>query len=229
MEEIPKIGIRRRPKPSRASLTIPKKSDRHFVGQMTFGEENGQGQCLGFASMHEHNGGLLLIYAPGVIDVEEQVRSVEYLGADGKSHKRTFDFRTTTVHGTRYGIDVKNRAVAETAKYRDDVARAAAAAIPGTADKVYIVSSRNINPEDLHLAKLFHVSRFPQPEVDRVLGAFVKGFSGHAVMRDMLETAGIGDNGFHAVMRLIRKGILTVAGCKRITLSTVVAKGEVAP
>ena len=226
MEEIPKIGIRRRPKPSRATLTIPRKSDRNFVGQLTFGEEKGQGQCLGFIGLHEHDSALTMIYAPGVIDVEEQIKSIDYLGADGEVHKRTFDFRVTTVHGSRYAIDVKNRAVAETARYRDDVTRAAAAAIPGTADKVFIVSKRNFNPEELHLAKLFHVSRFPQPEIDRVLEAFIEGFSGHAAMRDMLNAAGIGDNGFHAVMRLIHKGILTVAGSKRITLSSVVAKGE---
>ncbi len=44
----------------------------------------------------------------------------------------------------------------------------------------------------------------------------------------MLNSAGIGNDGFHAVMRLIRKGILTDAGGKRITLSPVVAKGVVA-
>lgn len=58
--------------------------------------------------------------------------------------------------------------------------RAAAAAIPGTADKVCVVSKRNFNPKMPHLAKRFHAGRFPQPEINRAPGASIEGFSGQA-------------------------------------------------
>ena len=56
-KEIPKY---RTPKPSRAVRPILKKSPKHFVGQLTFGEDKGQGQCLGFASGHEKDTALLV-------------------------------------------------------------------------------------------------------------------------------------------------------------------------
>ena len=227
MDDTIKVGSRRRPKPSRAVLTIPKKSNSHFVGQMTFGEETGQGQCLGFASLHEHDCALLLIYAPGVIDVEEQITSIDYLGADGNVHPRTFDFRVTKIGGGRSGIEVKDVRIGDSAIYRDDVNRVAAAAIPGTADKVFVVTRRNMDPEELRKVKLFHGCRFLQPEIDRKLSEYLESFSGKAIMRDLLKAADIGDDGFQATVRLIRNGTLCVCEGNSITLSSVVAKVKV--
>ena len=218
----------RTPKSSRAKLKIPKKSSKHFVGQTTFGEDKGQGQCLGFGSMVEHNASLLLIYAPGIVDVEEQIDPVFYLGADGKTHPRWFDFRVTKIGGSRAVCDVKNNQRAEMADYRDGMDRVAAAAIPGTADKVFVVSERNIKPERLQRVKLFHGCRFPQPDLDQKLEQFIASFSGQAVLRDLLASAELGNDGFHAAVRLIRRGILLVAEDVRITLSCVVSKEEVA-
>lgn len=228
MDETNPIGLWRTPKPSRAKLKIIKKSSAHFVGQTTFGEGTGQGQCIQFGSITEYNGVLLLIYAPGVIDVEEQIEPVRYIGADGETHTRTFDFRVTKIGGSRSAIDVKYQKRSETYAYRDDVARAAAAAIPGTADKVFVVSKRNMDPARLQRVRLFHSCRFPQPEIDKTLWEYVNAFSGQAVLRDLLAAADLGDVGFHAAVRLIHRGILSVPEQVRITLSCTVAKGEVA-
>lgn len=228
MNQNKKIPKYRTPKPSRAVRPILKKSPKHFVGQLTFGEDKGQGQCVGFASGHEKDTALLLIYAPGIIDVEEQIAPVVYLGADGKSHPRTFDFRTTRIGGERAVYDVKNKAWADTAEYRDGMARVAVAAIPGTADKVYVVTKQNMKPDRLQRVSLFHDSRFPQPEFDRTLEQFVGEFTGQAVLRDLLAAAGLGDDGFQAAVRLIRQDVLFVPEEVPITLSCTVSKVEVA-
>jgi hypothetical protein len=71
------------PKPSRAMRPFARKTPNHFVGELTFGEEKGQGQTLGFGSKLEHDIALISIYRPGVIDVCEQVE-VSFIKSDGK-------------------------------------------------------------------------------------------------------------------------------------------------
>ena len=83
-------------------------------------------------------------------------------------------------------------------------------------------------PDRLQRVKLFHASRFPQPEFDRTLEQFVGEFSGQAVLRDLLAAAGLGDDGFQAAVRLIRQDVLFVPEAIRITLSCTVSKVEVA-
>ena len=227
MKNSKEMPVLRIPKPSRAALKVPKKSSYHFVGQTTFGEDKGQGQCLAFGSLLEYHTSLMLIYAKGIIDVEEQIAPVVYLGADGKTHKRWFDFRTTRIGGEKAVYDVKNKVRADTAIYRDGMKRVAAAAMPGTADKVFVVTEQNIKPERLQRVKLFHDFRFPQPQFDFVLSRFVANFTGQAILRDLLRDAGLGDDGFHAAVRLIRQDILSVPDDVRITLSCIVSKVEV--
>lgn len=222
------IGRLRTPLASRATRKIKRKSSSHFVGQMTFGEGAGQGQCLQFESKLEHDAALLLIYAPGVIDVEEQIEPVSYIGVDGKPHSRTFDFRAIKVCGTRSIVDVKDEGRSGSYAYRDDVSRAAVAVLQGKADKVFAVSKRNIDPDKLQRAQLFHGCRFAQPAIDKKLMDFVREFSGEMVLRDLLAAAGLDGDGFHAAVRLIRQGILSVPDRVRITLSCIVAKQEVA-
>ena len=94
------------PKPSRAERKIPRKSKNHFVGELTFGEELGQGQAIGFESLLEHNICLIRIYHPGVIDVREQVKTV-YLKANGRVGNHFIDFVTTEEGRRRTGIIVK--------------------------------------------------------------------------------------------------------------------------
>jgi len=103
MNKKPKYRTWLAPKPSRAQRTIPRKSKNHFVGALTFGEELGQGQVLGFESMLEHNIGLVSIYAPGVIDVREQVRVV-YVKANGKTTDHFIDFVTVEKRGRRTAL-----------------------------------------------------------------------------------------------------------------------------
>lgn len=215
----------RRPKPSRATRKIRKVSTASFVGQTTFGEDTGQGRCVVFESKTELDSLLMMIYAPGVVDVEEQIAPVRYLGADGKEHVHHFDFRVTLIGGKRTAAAVKNPRVANTARFRDQMHRVAAAAIPTAAEKVVVISDRNLDPARLERVSLFHACRFPQPEIDERLARHVDGMVEDAVLRDLLNDAGLGDVGFHAAVRLIRHNVLTVPEDVRITLSCVVSKG----
>jgi hypothetical protein len=82
------------PKPSRAERNIPRKSNNHFLGELTFGEELGQGQVIGFESLLEHNICLVGIYRPGVVDIREQVRTA-YLDANGRTGDHFIDYVAT--------------------------------------------------------------------------------------------------------------------------------------
>lgn len=207
MGKKPKYRTWLAPKPSRAQRTIPRKSNNHFVGALTFGEELGQGQVLGFESMLEHNIGLVSIYTPGVIDVREQVRVV-YTKANGKTSDHFIDFVTVEKKGRRTALIVKPHYRAVRAKFRDTVARVAAAAIPSVVDRVVVVTERVLDPMKLARVEQFHASRFAQPEFDTMARNALSCFEGILSIREFLAMAGLGTEGFHAVVRMVRFGLL---------------------
>ncbi len=218
----------RPPKPSRAQRKIPRKSSDHFLGQLTFGEEAGQGQCLQFESLLEYKTALLLIYRPGIVDVREQVGPVMFTKANGKAGKHYFDFITYEAAGRRTGVMVKPEWRAEKAEFQDEAARVRAAAVPTVVDRVVVVTERQIHPHKLARASLFHYCRFAQPEHDKVLACAANDFEGPATVRDFCRAAGIGDEGYHGAIRLIRKGILRTDVEWPLNLGSVVRRGVIA-
>ncbi|SEQ86687.1 hypothetical protein SAMN05428995_1129 [Loktanella sp. DSM 29012] len=194
-----------RPKPSRASRSIPKKTKGSIVGQLTFGEEHGQGQCLVFESKLERDVALVSIYAPGVVDIEDQVGPVHWVDATGKSRKHTFDFKVTTVRRSgkteRVALVVKPERRAQTAKFRDQIERVARSAVPTFADKVCIVTEANVCEKSLTRAIQLHGARIPVPEIDTMLGE-ISNIKSWTVIRDALSTVGLGPEGFGGILRL---------------------------
>lgn len=215
------------PKPSRAERPIPKKSSNHFLGELTFGEELGQGQVLTFESFLEHNVALVAIYTPGVIDIREQVK-VRYVKANNDVGTHWVDFVTTEKGGRRTAILVKPRRFAQTLSFRDEAARVRAAASPLIADRLVIATERTLLGGKLERAEQYHASRFAQPSLDRGVREVVGNFGGPATIRDFLAYAGLGPDGFHAVIRLVRFGILVAPKPGILTMSSVVHRGDAA-
>ncbi|WP_333829784.1 hypothetical protein [Pararhodobacter sp.] len=211
------------PKPSRAERAIPRKSSHHFVGQLTFGEERGEGKCLGFESKLEHDLALLLIYTPGVVDVYEQVE-VFYVKADGKHARHFIDYVAKEEGGRRTAVLVKPHHRAIRADFRDIAARVACAVSPRIADRVVIVTEKMLDPGRLALVAQFHACRFAQPEFDAAVLAAVERIDEPLPVRDFLRLAGTGDAGFHAAVRLVRFGRIETLQSGIVTLSSTVRR-----
>lgn len=209
------------PKPSRAERTIPRKSSDHFLGELTFGEELGQGQVLTFESFLEHNVALVAIYTPGVIDVREQVE-VKFVKANNDVGTHWIDFVTIERGGRRTAILVKPLRFAKALSFRDEAARVRAAASPLIADRLVIATERTLLGGKLARAEQFHASRFAQPALDRRVRDAVRGFLGPSTIRDFLAFAGVGPDGFHATLRLIRFGILTAPTSGILTMNSMI-------
>jgi hypothetical protein len=207
------------PKPSRAERKIPRKSKNHFVGELTFGEELGQGQTIGFESLLEHNICLIGIYRPGVVDIREQVKTV-FSKANGRTGNHFIDYVTIEEGKRRTGIIVKPEYKAVQTKFRDHVSRVAAAAIPSVVDRVVVATERVFDPLRLARVEQFHASRFAQPVFDNAVKRALKNFDGRSSIRDFLEIAGVGTDGFHAVVRMVRFNLLKALVPGLITLSS---------
>ena len=207
------------PKPSRAERKIPRKSKNHFVGELTFGEELGQGQAIGFESLLEHNICLIGIYRPGVVDIREQVKTV-YSKANGRIGNHFIDFVTTEEGRRRTGIIVKPQYKAVQAKFRDHVSRVALAAIPSVVDRIVVATERVLDPLLLVRVEQFHASRFAQPAFDNAVRRALNNFEGRSSIEDFLEMAGVGTDGFHAVVRMVRFNLLKTLCSGLITLSS---------
>lgn len=216
------------PRPSRARRTIPRKSSNHFVGQMTFGEEAGQGQCLQFESKLEHDTALLLIYRPGVVDVIDQVGPIPLPPKPNEPREHYFDFVSVEAMGRRTGVMVKPKFRTQRHKFQDLAARVRAAAVPRFVDRVVTVTENEIDPRKLARASLFHYCRFAQPSIDQILAAAANDFRGPSTVRQFCHQVGLGDEGFHGAIRLIRRGALQTDVEWPLNLDSVVHRGGVA-
>jgi hypothetical protein len=217
------------PRPSRASRAVPRKSSNHFLGQMTFGEEGGNGRCLQFESKLEHDVALLLIYHPGVVDVIEQVGPIALAPKGNEPATHFLDFVTVEAEGRRTGVMVKPWFRAQRFQFRDLAVRVRAAAVPGLVDRVVLVTEREVDPHKLARASLFHYCRFAQPLIDMRLSEAAANLAGPMTVRSFCSQAGLGTAGFHGTVRLIRRGALRVGIDWPIDLDSVVERGDLAP
>jgi hypothetical protein len=195
------------------------------VGELTFGEELGQGQTLGFGSKLEHDIALLAIYTPGVIDVREQVL-VQIVHGDGKIGKHFIDYVTTEKNLRRTAVLVKPHHVSVRAKFQDTAKRVATAAMPSVVDRVVIATQRMLEPNLFARVQQFHSCRFAQPYFDRVMREVVQSFDGTRTIRDLLDLAGLGVDGFHAVVRMVRFGLLDAPEPGLLRLSSMIKRSE---
>lgn len=218
-----------RPKPSRAGRTLPKKTKGSIVGQLTFGEVAGQGQCLAFESKLERDVALMSIYAPGVIDVEDQVGPVHWTDATGKVRKHFFDFKVTTVTKggatQRVAVVVKPEFRAQSAKFRDQIERVARAAVPTFVDKVCIVSEANLCETALARAAQLHGARIPVPEIDAIL-ARLAPIKAWTLISTALASVDLGPEGFGGILRLAILRKVTIEPDGLVTMVSRIRTGE---
>ncbi|MBY6202838.1 hypothetical protein KUV65_15800 [Maritalea mobilis] len=213
------------PAPSRAVRPVPKSSKGHFVGALVFEGENGP-QTLHFASLTEHNASLCLIYRPDFHDIEEQLAALHFTLPNGKPSRHFFDFRVTQKGGRRVCISVKPERIAVTYEYRAMMAEVKRAAIGNICDAVATITERNIDPVELHNAKLFHDARHREPEIDEIVLKSLAEVRDPTTINEFLLKAGLGGRGFFSVARAIRFGQATLFTPEPIRGKTLIVRGE---
>lgn len=223
----PKLHQRRIPLPSRAVRSIPKSSKKHFVGELVFNRGENR-QRLGFASMYEHNAALCFIYRPDFLDIEEQLASLPFVLPNGKTSEHFFDFRVTFKGGRRVCISVKPERIAQTYQYRATMDCIKQAAIGNICDDVRTVTERNIDPVELHNAKLFHSARDPEAALDARVISALQMITAPVRIGDFLADIGLQGIGFRSVARAIRFGQAKLFNREKITGRSLIIRGEAA-
>ena len=213
--------------PSRAVRPIPKSSKKHFVGELVFNHGEHR-RRLGFASMYEHNAALCFIYRPDFLDIEEQLASLPFVLPNGTKSEHFFDFRVTFTCGRRVCISVKPERIAQTYEYRAKMDCIKRAAIGNICDDVRTVTERNIDPIELHNAKLFHSARDPEAELDARVIAALQMVTGPVRICDFLAEIGHEGVGFRSVARAIRFGQAKLFNREKINGRSLIIRGEVA-
>ncbi len=206
---------------SRAVHPIPKSSKGHFVGELVFNRGNVR-QRMGYGSMLEHDAGLCMIYRPGFADLEEQLAAVVFTGVDGARHEHFFDFRLTQTSGRKICISVKPEQIAETEVYKAQIAAVKRAAIGSICHAVATITERNIAPDVLHNAKLYHAARDPEPELDAEIHSKLHLIVGPTPIGDFLGQIGVGGAGFFSMARAIRFGHVHLFAPGKIRSETLV-------
>lgn len=205
----------RGPLPSRASRPIAKQSKGHNLVEAVLGDE--PGQRFGFESNLEKRIGITTYYRPDVIDLYEQAPGFEWVDNEtGEIHVHYLDFVATFVSGLRFGLIVKPEALVEKGDWRRK-AQCISDCLPwALADKVCIVTERNLDPVDEFNALWFHDVRRADPEADVLAEALVRDQIGAARLGDLRDRLGLQGRGFRALVRQVKRRNLRLVNHEKI-------------
>ncbi|WP_415182549.1 hypothetical protein [Phaeovulum sp.] len=197
----------RLPSESSAARTILKSSAWRASGQLVIGTN--PGRLIQIDSELEYKVALILSVKPDLADLREQV-CFKWFDQTGKSHSHFFDFVITCKSGERTAVIVKEASRLRSERLRREIKMIGAQAVPNFADRVIVVTQRDINAIDLHNAKLLHDVRHPDLEADEAAVAVTNGLVGAATIADLSAMMEMGGRGFRALARLIRRQALVL-------------------
>lgn len=218
------------PEPSRACRDVSQASRGHqtaariiptaraVAGQQVRSESGAEdGVICGFACQ------------PDVVDIEEQLPPVHYVGLDGTPKRKIFDFRITYRDGFRLAVEVKPAAIAVRKRTLDEL-RCVAKAMPrGFADAVALVTENDIDQTMRHNGGvMLRYVRETDAEADRKACDLVDSLAGTVAIDDLVRSLGLGHRGFGALVRLIWRRRLLLTQRERITYRALVKPAEAA-
>lgn len=180
------------------------KSPRTCTGSLVLGTDFGQ--RLEFESKLERDAILTFNARPDVERVLSQYPRVAYIGADGKPHQYTFDLQVTLTNGEIVALEVKPEIYVEKRGTRALLARIAAQMPRSVADRVSLVTERNLDAVTVANAELIHASRFPDPLADEQVRTVIARAAGAVSVAEIARSSGLGPRTVNAVARLIRAG-----------------------
>ncbi|MCE0505027.1 hypothetical protein LR948_06670 [Roseivivax sp. GX 12232] len=186
----------------------------HATGQVTMDPD--EGYTVGLDSNTEMKWMLVLLARPNVAGLESQVL-FEWLQPDGKVGKHFFDFRVVMNDGMRVAIMVKSEDRRNQPKVQNELADVATRVPRGFADRVLVVTERDLDPVEYFNAEMMHEMRRPDLDADAAARRLLFEIVGAVRVQDLVDAIGLGARGFRAVVRLLRSHELELTLNVRIT------------
>lgn len=221
------------PVASTAERAVTLRARNHFNGHFVVGDGSGRGTPLQggsprviYVESHlELSWGLCLEARHDIADLREQV-AFGWRNRDGKGRTHFFDFLMTRTDGMRVGFMVRPEARVR-GKFAEEmgiIARQARQS--GFIDDVQLLLDTELDPIELHNAKMLHGFRTPIPHEDAVAASVIREMTGMLTLGELIKRTGLGALGFGALLRFIRCNVLAPAHHERISKSTLVFKKE---
>lgn len=218
------------PLPSRAERDIAVTSRAAFRVEAVLGDGSGRGaaagapaRCFKFESHTEYSWALVLAVRPDVAELREQV-GFDWIDEVGKRRTHFFDLFVVRTDGTRIACAVRP-AVRTGGRFGRQMPQIAAQARGrGFAEDVRLLTDRDLDPDDLHNARLLHEIRIPDLHADPVAARVVSEMSGTSTLAELTDQTGLEAAGFRALLRLVRSANLRPLNAGRITRATTVYK-----
>ena len=210
------------PAPSRAGRYIAIASNRHCTAHDVLG--HGAGFRIQCESALERNHAHIINARPQTHDLREQV-VFPYPFADSKT-RHIFDFYVTELDGRRIACAVKPDVLTR---------KRGEGQMPGEdfithmqtvsfwvqernfADEVRLLTEKDIDPAELHNARILASVREPDPEADAAAWELTRYLLGGRSLRDLTRDLGLAERGYRALLRLVRMRALVGQPGHRLT------------
>lgn len=198
-----------------AARRIPLKSKGHFSGHLIVG--NGSGQVMEVESNLEMRVALVLSMRPEVTDLENQTPLRWWCAETRQWRTHYFDFRASLRDGTRTAVIVKPSRKLACEAFRAEVRQIAAQVTERFADRVSLMTERDIDPIELHNATFLDGLKERDPEADAAVRRAMIGVLGARTIGEITAGTGLAGRGFRAVGRLLKTRELALSRRVRIT------------
>lgn len=216
------------PEPSRSSRDVLKPSQGHQSGSYVIPTVRAlAGQIIHAESALEGDFIRAAACLPDVVDIEEQLAPVSYVGLDGRVRKKIFDFRITFRDGSRVAVEVKPFDIAERTNLQEELRCVARAMSRDVADGVALVTDLDLDPTTRHNSRMIlRYLREPDPEADAKARELTDSLSGAVEIEAIVKTLALRHRGLGAVVRLIWQRRLQLTKHERITYKALVQPTE---
>jgi len=174
-----------------------------------------------FESWPEYKCLLLLLAMAEVYNIWDQPPKIRYRNRDGKFCNHTFDYLVTLTNGERIAIAVKPAALVIKRDFVDELSYVAAAVPLDFADRVWLITEKNLNKDEVANAEMLHAfRRKPDVEADEAIDGVIADLKGGMTIGSLVEVSGLGARGFRAIVRAIFDGKLSAPRQEKITYAT---------
>lgn len=212
------------PAASRALRNVPAASTGHCTGSAILGD--GDGIRFQAESWLELCLLFFLNAMMNVADLQEQVRF--FYGCDPKDpSQHVFDVVATLTCRTRIAFAIKPEARLVSGRFSTELQEVAWwVDHKRFADEVRLITDADVNPVDLHNARIFATARVADPYVDDAALQTVASLRGARSLRDLTHDLGMAARGYRAMIRLMRNGFLRTRYHEKITPNTLIMPKE---
>lgn len=214
------------PAPSRAERDIALASRGHCTAHSVFGD--GAGFRMQGESALESNHFYILNARHDVAEMREQVY---FRYGPKRERHHIFDVLVTLHNGHRLACTIKpdrrttmrmkNQMPGEDFLGHMQMVAGWVEEL-GFADDTRLLTENDLDPVELHNARIIAAVREADPEAEEVARSVVAGMLGGIILHDLTRRVGLEARGYRALLRLIRLGTLIPANGMKITPRTTV-------